>query len=146
MTSNSKPAKLTGLVAAILNERELVINIGSEEGIEQGMKFKVLDEPFEVRDPETDELLDTISQQKIRVKVVEVRRLVAIARTYETYKLTTGGYRYPTTAMLDIFGPPRTETRVRTLRYDDSEAPKPIDPAKCIVKIGDKVELILDDE
>ena len=41
MTSKNEP--LRGKVARILNSRELVINIGEQEGVEIGMLFDVLD-------------------------------------------------------------------------------------------------------
>ena len=65
--------KITGKVAAIVNERELVINLGQNASINIGMIFNVLDEPTVVKDPETKEELDIIRRVKSKVKIVEVR-------------------------------------------------------------------------
>ena len=60
-------------VAAILNARELAINIGSDGGVVQGMKFAVLAEsPTIVTDPMTGDELDQIDREKVRVEAIEV--------------------------------------------------------------------------
>ena len=83
---------LEGKVADVLNERELVINIGSEKGVKLDMKFEVLEKEFyKIKDPDTGKLLDTLDKTKIRVKIVEVREKISIGRTYETYEVNVGG-------------------------------------------------------
>lgn len=53
---------LRGKVALILNEREIVINIGAEQGVKPGMKFKVLaDTPTEILDPDTQLKIGVVS-------------------------------------------------------------------------------------
>src|SRR5687768_10988114 len=94
---------LEGKVAAIINERELVINIGANKGVRKGMKFKVLaGEVTEVRDPETDEVLGTIEQEKVQVRVIEVQNKLSVCRTFRTY--TVGHLTLP-----NLFEPRRTE-------------------------------------
>ncbi len=74
---------LSGLVAQIINSRELVINIGKNDGVQVYMKFAVFAEtPLEIYDPETQELLDTVEREKIRVEVTHVRERIAICGTY----------------------------------------------------------------
>lgn len=73
---------LTGRVAAILNERELVINIGADKGVALQMVFKVVAEkPLEIADPETKEIIGYVDQEKVRVKVEEVQKGLAICKT-----------------------------------------------------------------
>ena len=48
---------LEGQVAAILNEREMVINIGEDAGVKRDMIFRVLDKNVPVKDPKTGEVL-----------------------------------------------------------------------------------------
>ncbi|MCI0488131.1 MAG: hypothetical protein L0229_16205 [Blastocatellia bacterium] len=74
---------LEGRVAQILNAREIAINIGAKNGVEPGMVFAVLAEtPLEVRDPETQELLDVVNREKVRLKATEVREKITICGTY----------------------------------------------------------------
>ncbi len=50
--------RMLGQVADILNEREVVINLGSNYEIQVGMRFAILDElVYEVKDPDTGEIL-----------------------------------------------------------------------------------------
>ena len=76
---------IEGRVARILNERELVINRGTEQGIRDGMKFSVLEETGNILDPETRESLGSLTREKIRVMIVDVRPKFSVGRTYETF-------------------------------------------------------------
>lgn len=135
---------IEGKVAAILNERELVINRGAETGVKENMKFKVMAPELVVADPDTGGRLGTFSREKVRVKIAEVHPKYSVARTYETYKVNVGGSGLPTVYFERLL--PRQEvTRVRTLRPDDTATFGPIDEASSIVKIGDPVVQVEDD-
>jgi hypothetical protein len=124
---------ITGRVADILNERELVINRGSEAGVKEGTRFKITEPERTVTDPDTGEPLGNFSREKIRVKVVELHPKYSIGMTYQTFVINVGG-QLPSLG----FGPPRQEvTRVRTLRVDSTGYPKPLDEASSFVDIGD---------
>src|ERR1700728_922295 len=99
MTETAKGAsenKLTGRVAQILNERELVINIGSQAGVSNGMKFAILAEaPLKIIDPVTKELLDTIDRTKVCVKAHEVKPKVSICSLAMARIVTAEGRNAP---------------------------------------------------
>lgn len=144
MTDNKK----TGLVAAILNEREIAINLGQEQGVTVGMKFKVLEHPRKVIDPVTGQELGIVTREKIRVKITDVQPKLSIARTYETFEVRTGGGSYPNlwNAYRFALQSAKIETRVRTLRQDDfSKGYGALEEFQSIVKIGDPVESLEDD-
>ena len=97
---------ITGKVAKILNARELIINQGSEAGVELEMEFKVFEERVDIMDPDTGDSLGTLDMEKIRIKISDVHPRFAIGRTFETYQtrpslldpsylraLTSGGIR-----------------------------------------------------
>jgi len=102
---------IEGKVAAILNERELIMNRGAEAGVKEGMKFRIVEPQVAIKDPDTGEALGTVVHEKIRVEIVEVQPKFSKARTYETF--------------VDYIEPPRLPplppppmlpvTRVRTL-------------------------------
>lgn len=75
---------IIGKVAAVLNARRLVINRGSEHGVEPGMRFRVLEE-LNVTDPDTGERLGELPREVVRVAVIDVEPRYAIAHTFETY-------------------------------------------------------------
>jgi hypothetical protein len=77
---------IQGKVANILNERDLVINKGSEDGVSEGMFFKVTQPDVPVRDPDSGTELGVLTREKIRVRVFEIHPRFSVAKTYETYK------------------------------------------------------------
>ena len=111
--------RLEGKVAQILSERELVINKGSADGVSEGAKFAVLAAtPIEVRDPDTDQVLDRIDREKVRVRATEVREKVTICVAYEKLDLDA-----LSAAVSVLLGPRRA----------------PLTPEESYVKIGDRV-------
>jgi hypothetical protein len=143
MTDPEPRRKLEGRVAQLLNARELVINIGSRHGVARGMRFAVLAEkPMEIRDPETEEILDVVDREKVRVEASEVRERITICRTYKTR--TIGGGALASALMTfevqRMLEPPRTI--VETLSVKDSQLPAPLDPEDSYVKINDRVVLV----
>ena len=127
---------LEGYVAQVLNERELVINIGYERGVREGMIFAVLSgTQLEILDPITKEPLDTLEREKVRVEAVQVQPKIAICRTYEYREV--GGVLDPFGAITQAIGPRR---RIyETLRAAKEEQPRALSQEESYVKIGDKV-------
>lgn len=70
--------ELQGKVAAILSEKEIILNRGTAHGVKPGMKFAILGSVEEIKDPDTGELLDTIHLAKGLVQAREVREKIAI--------------------------------------------------------------------
>lgn len=142
----TKPARIEGKVAQILNARELVINVGEESGVVEGMKFAVLSEsPTEIRDPETGELLDTLEREKVRVMASEVRRRVTICRTYVTKVIPAGKFSRPRFRLPDLTEFEAGKTIVETLKAQDKDFPAPLSPEESYVKIKDPVIQVLED-
>jgi hypothetical protein len=145
------PDRLEGLVADILNEREVVINIGTKNGVEPGMKFAILSpRPHEIFDPKTKEKLGVVERVKVRLKASDVREKFAVLRTYETYTVNMGGrgpdFLGTTAAVSSLFMPPRWVTKVKTLRVDQSDLPGELSESESIVKVNDRVVQIFADE
>jgi len=88
---SNQPGRVEGRVAAILNARELAINIGRKHGVCLGMKFAVLAEtPLEIRDPISGEVLDAVDREKVRVETTELRERISICRTYRVRTIPGG--------------------------------------------------------
>jgi hypothetical protein len=77
---------IEGRVAQILNTRELIINRGSQHGVDLNMEFAVQEPRLSITDPETQEFLGDLEREKIRVRVSETHPRFSVARTYETYQ------------------------------------------------------------
>lgn len=114
-------------VARILNSTDLALNKGSEDGVEEGMKFAILSDAGEdIRDPDTNEFLDSIEIAKTVVKIIHVTPRSSIGRTFRSH--TTSG----------IFGSfSQGSTRHETLATDESRVQQELDPKKAKVKVGD---------
>ncbi len=133
---------LEGKVAKILSEREVVINIGSAQGVKKGMRFKILaPTPEEIPDPETGEILDIVDREKVFVQATEVRERITICSTYRTIKIPAGAFN-TAYSFSRLFDPPQEVPE--TLRIEDSLLPAPLSPEESYVKIGDRVKQVED--
>lgn len=130
---------ITGRVASVASDRELIINRGAQHGVTEGMYFQVKGSPADVVDPESGEVIGTISKVKVIVRVDEVADKFCIARTFRTRRVNVGGRSTLGAGLSDILQPPRWETRVETLRRDKL-ADAPISERESIVAVGDPVE------
>ena len=127
---------IEGKIASILNERDVVINKGSDDGITEGMRFKVNDPAVKISDPDTGDELGTMRREKIRVKVMELQPRFSIAKTYETY---TAPMSSVATQVADAFRS-RMVTRVRKIILEPPDQKTvTIDVTGSTVNIGDPV-------
>jgi hypothetical protein len=122
---------IDGRVARILNEHELIINRGRQDGVTLGMRFAVLaDETLDVTDPDTGQSLGTWDRPKVHVVVTEVQDKFAVCETYEVVE-RAGQIVSPA----DFFRPIRVFPG--TLRAGQTVRPLPEN--ESLVKIGDRV-------
>lgn len=137
-------SKLKGVVAQIVSDRELILNRGSADGVKSGMYFKILDpSTIDIKDPETQEVLGSISRIKIVVRAAEVAERITIAQTFRTKEVNVGG------SGVNIFGglmtPPKYVDQVETLRRGEDQA-QPIGLKESIVAVGDPFEVASSEE
>ncbi len=135
--------RIEGKVATVLNERELVLTVGSEEGVAVGMRFKILyPGGIEITDPDTNEPLGNVEWPKTEVKIVSVQPHMSVGRTFRTVTIPASGYRGIVSeyarAFESLSGNYEPEKRVvETLRSSDGFAEKEISDAESVVKRGD---------
>ena len=72
---------ITGKVAAIVDDTTLVLNLGSRDGVHEGMLFAVVAEHHDIRDPDSGESLGRWESVKGRVVVTHVQERMATARS-----------------------------------------------------------------
>jgi hypothetical protein len=133
-----------GKVAAILNERDLVINRGRDDGVSEGMLFNVSEPNVSIKDPDSGVELGVLTREKIKVRVFEVHSHFSVAKTYETYAvaeppaLAQAGALF-VTAMERSFQP-RNVTRVRRILLEPAaQKTVTIGVEGSTVNIGDPV-------
>jgi hypothetical protein len=128
-------ALIEGKVARVLSGRQIIINRGSEQGVQVGMRFAVLDlRAADVRDPDTNEPLGSLFFEKVRVEVVQVEPKLALAQTFQLVPPSQG-------SLLGVAGLFGQSARYVTF-HDPEAADGPFDESKSIVKRGDSVRLI----
>ena len=139
---NEKNKPIEGRVASILNSRELVINVGKKDGVEEGMIFAVITgDPIEIRDPESEEILDNILREKVRVEAREVREKITICKTYRmTFSPSAASINLAMMNILKSF--PQTETP-ETFKHSENATPPPIAKEDQYVKIKDRVVQVI---
>lgn len=134
---------IRGKVASILNGRELVINRGSEAGVQTGMRFAVLNSRgAEIIDPETTESLGSVEIAKTLVKVVKVQPKLAVCRTFRKFVVPGRG---PFGGISSAIGQPE-KTEIETLRADEFDSRKELDEHMSYVKRGDDVVQAIGEE
>ena len=157
---SKRATPLQGRVAQILNARELVINIGRDVGVTEGMKFAVMSRSAtKITDPDTGDVLDEIDREKVRVRATEVRPKITICKTYVVRTIPgRPGYSgfsgfsgtdvlASLSKQLDVLRKPEPERKVLdTLRADEQDLPPPLSEEESYVKRGDRVIQIIEDE
>jgi len=123
---------LEGRVAEIKDQYQIVINKGTEHGVENGMRFVIYEIGDELTDPDTGNSLGKIEYAKAKVKVTYVREKYAIAETYETENRLIG--------LTLLAG----ERKKLPLSDEDKGRLSGKDDSSLIVKKGDLVRQIID--
>lgn len=80
---------IIGKIAEIRDRYRVVINRGSLDGVQKNMRFYVYDEGKEIRDPDTQEVLEREEILKAYLKVIHVQEKISILESDETEKITT---------------------------------------------------------
>ncbi|SMH30644.1 hypothetical protein SAMN06295885_0450 [Rathayibacter oskolensis] len=140
--------RIRGKVAEVVSDREVILNRGSDHGIEEGMYFAILDGALiGVTDPDDEDSdLGSLRVVKIVVRAVQVAPRMTLARTFRSRTVNVGGVGGGgfgiLTAALEA---PRYEERVEKLTLAEN-APRKIDPKDSVVGRGDPFESADDDE
>lgn len=127
---------ISGNVIRILNDREIVLNKGTADGLQEGDYIGIVDpQTQDLLDPITNENLGGIRRYKVALRVTQLADQVAIAATYRTREI-------PGKLDLSIaFGPRVARTEVERLRLA-KDAAQPIPESESRVQAGDKFDVI----
>ena len=140
---------IEGKVAQVLNAQELIINVGRNGGVVEGMKFAVLAEtPLAVKDPDSGALLGEVDREKVRVKATEVHEAFTVCRTYQIIRIpATRGFDVAAFNALSeaMVSRPAREVPV-TLRVEDSALPPALGPNESYVKAKDRVKQVIESD
>ena len=139
-------APIRGKVARILNSREMVINVGVQNGVTVGMRFEVMDAKGEdIRDPDTGELLGSLERPKVEVEVAKVQERLSVASTYKQESVNVGGAGiggFIGMPLGEMLMPAKWETRYETLKTEEKTW-EDLEEEDNYVKTGDPVVQVL---
>lgn len=126
---------VTGKVAKVLNDREVVLNKGRLEGIEEGDYIGIVDsQEFGIKDPENNNDLGDIVRFKVSLRVTQISDHLSIASTYKVSKVNVGGnFNF---GSLRAFQAAEWVDRVERLSYEEDSA-LPIDPEDSRIQVSD---------
>jgi len=140
-------SSLRGNVAALINNRELVINLGSEDGVQIGMKFAVLNRNgLEVFDPTTGEKIGTVEIPKVVVEAIRVDKKLTVARTFHRKQRNVGGSNLAASGIVSMFQPPKWVNEWETFKTEQKPHAAELSEEDSYVKIGDPVVVSSRDE
>lgn len=145
----SEAPRLRGQVAELVSDREVILNRGSNHGVQQGQYFAILNpDTIGITDPETGEDLGGIRVVKVVVVAVEVAPKLTLARTFRTKTLNVGGNSSALSALASVsnmLAAPKYVETVEKLTLDKN-APRKIAPSESVVSKGDPFEEAYEDE
>lgn len=76
---------IRGKVARILDKYRVVINVGSEDGVQEGDRFVIYDEVDAIEDPDTGEEIGELELPKANLEITHVQEQMSIG-THESEK------------------------------------------------------------
>jgi len=130
---------IIGKVARILSDEEVILNVGSEDGVKEKMEFVIFSESDHVYDPETGEDLGAIEVVKGRVGVYHVMGRMSRVRTL-TYQVHVASIPETVRWLGSLYSESRAETRRRKLKVPEGQV-RPL-AEDLAVKVGDKVRSV----
>lgn len=137
---------IKGKVAALLDERTLAINVGSNSGVKINMRFMVYDSKGkQIKDPDTGDILGTFKLRKRAVRVTEVYPTYSTAETYRYRTINEGGNNNMFGGLTGYLAAPKYVKKYETFAIDDEDK-RAIAEERSLVKVGDIVEQIDDKE
>lgn len=103
--------KRAGHVAKIMNDRQLIVTLGKEDGIEVGDYVGILDPTTEqISDPVEGGSRGSIVYFKSTLRITHVSEGLSVAATYKTRSVNRGGLMGP--GISNILAPPKWEEEI----------------------------------
>ena len=139
--------RIRGKVAEVVSDREVILNRGSDHGVNHGMYFAILDpDAVGITDPDTGESLGDIKVVKIVVRATDVAPKITLARTFRTRRVNVGGTGgLGLGALSRAMQEPDYVEQVEKLTLN-RDSPRKIDPDDSVVGRGDPFELATPEE
>ena len=129
--------KTKGRIIRILDTKTVIINLGSEHGVNGTSIFHILAEPEDVIDPKTNEVLGSVKVTKGRVRASQVS---------EKFTIASSSWTEAHLNALAGFFSAYEQTVEDTLKVDSREVKPWKGRSEAPVRVGDEVEVIVEME
>lgn len=137
---------IKGKIAELLDERRIVINRGSENGVLLGMYFQIFSpETTTIKDPDSGAQLGSAMIPIMQVQVVHVDAKFCVAATFRSKTVNAGGFDSFGDVLSKMTQPPKYIKVHETFELDSEQAKK-LEEARSKVKLGYPVESISADD
>ena len=93
-------AQIAGKVAAIIDDKTLVLNVGADQGVVEGMAFAIFAAHGEIVDPDSGESLGSWEMLKARVVATHVQSRMCTVRAPAAGEAPAVGDTRPLSAMM----------------------------------------------
>jgi hypothetical protein len=122
---------LKGKILKILDSKRVIVNLGIDDEVKKEMKFFIYELGEEIRDPDTNEVIERLEIVKHRLRVVHIQEKFSIMRSNE----------YTTPFIAKLFAPtPSQQIReIKPFLLKDQTDEKDGSILKKAIKIGDLV-------
>ena len=122
--------RLNGFVARLVTDDELLMNVGSDDGVSKGQIFAILDpKTRNVHDPKTGRDLGSLDREKARVAVIKVGEHLSLARIFPSRRVGLSG------AAMYLSGSTITGSRLTSDTW-----PEGVEVMDPVVETGDQVK------
>lgn len=122
---------LKGKIIRILDKKRVIVDIGFNQNIRKEMKFFVYDLGDEIRDPQTNELIDRLEIVKHRLKVTHIQEKFSIMRSNE--------YTLPPTIVNLMKRPDIQQREIKPFILKENLDPNDDNGRKKAIGVGDFV-------
>lgn len=127
-------------IVKILNETTFILNVGTNDGIENGTKFQIIDsDPEPIIDPDTNQIIGYLNNSKGTIEANDVQEKMTIARTKLHKKVT----RSPVYDAMSAFQNIETSYR-EELNVNETQISGGYNKSNNPVEIGDAVVILSD--
>jgi hypothetical protein len=133
-------------VAAILDNRRLVLSAGSAKGIKKDDKYMIYaSEGKKITDPDSGKVLGELEIAKMPVRIIQLDEKFAVAETYRYKEVNEGGTLNSFTTISNYLVAPKIRREYDTFEVE-RHTRKEIDETRSIIKIGDIARPLKDPE
>jgi hypothetical protein len=133
---------LRGLVAAILDDQRLIINLGMEQGVSCGDQFIVYEEGDQINDPQSGESLGGLELVKTILEAVHVQEKMALVMPIRKETTTQSTVLSATLAQTHTTTPSSSNDIYRDRLNVQKNQTKGLKQVNGTISIGDKIRSV----